>query len=244
MTEAATRRGLSGGALKCIAIAAMTVGHAAWVFLPGCRTDALTLSLHLIGRLAAPIMMFFIAEGYHHTRSVKKYIGRMLGFSLVSHFAYALLFEEPFLPFQTTAFNQTSILWALSMGLIALAVYHSKNLKPWQKAGAIGLCLAAAFCANWSTPAAGAVLFMGIHRGNFKRQMLWLALFMAFFAAVYAIFLNPVYGLLQMAVVAAIPLLRRYNGQRGAGGKGLQWFFYVYYPAHMLLLALVRIYTA
>jgi len=37
--------------------------------------------------------------------------------------------------------------------------------------------------------------------------------------------------------------LRCYNGQRGAGGKTMQWFFYLYYPAHMLLLALVRIFV-
>jgi len=235
-------RGLSGSALKLIAIVAMTVDHATWVFLPGYRTDGLTLALHMAGRLAAPIMMFFIAEGYHYTRDVKKYVGRMLAFAVVSHFGYALLFNKPLIPFQVLAFNQSGILWALAMGLISLAVYHSERLRTWQKCAVIGLCLLIAYPANWSTPAAAAVLFMGIFRGNFKKQMLGLVLCVAAYAVIYVHTIHPLYGLMQMAVVLAIPLLRCYNGQRGAGGKGMRWIFYVYYPAHMFILAYVKLY--
>jgi len=236
-------RGLSGSALKIIAIIAMTVDHSTWVFLPGYRTDALTLSLHIIGRLAAPIMMFFIAEGYHHTRNVKKYIGRMLFFALVSHFGYALLFNKSFLPAQFFLFNQTGILWAFSMGLIALAVYYNERLKPWQKLPLIVLCLLAAFPANWSTPAAAAVLLMGIFRGDFKKQMLGLTFCIAVYSAIFvATRSQMVYGLLQMLVVLAIPLLYSYNGRRGAGGKAMRWLFYLYYPAHMFILAYIRLY--
>ncbi|MCL2301258.1 MAG: conjugal transfer protein TraX [Firmicutes bacterium] len=233
-------RGLSGSALKLIAIVAMTVDHATWVFLPGYRTDALTLALHIIGRLAAPTMMFFIAEGYYHTRDVKKYAGRMLLFALVSHFGYGLLFNKNLVPFRVIAPNQTGILWGLSMGLIALAVYKSERLRAWQKWPLIGLCLLAAYPANWSTPAAAAVLLMGIFRGNFKKQMLGMTLCVAVYAAIYVLTIQPLYGLLQMTVVLAIPLLYSYNGRRGAGGKAMKWLFYVYYPAHMFILAFVK----
>jgi len=236
------RRGLSGSALKIIAIAAMTVDHATWVFLPGYRTDALTLTLHIVGRLAAPTMMFFIAEGYHYTRDVKKYIGRLLVFAVISHFGYALLFNKPMLPFQVIAPNQSGILWALAMGLISLAVYHSGRLKVWQKAVIIGLCLLAAYPANWSTPAAAAVLLIGIFRCNFKRQMLSLILCVAVYATIYTMTIHPLYGLLQMTVVLTIPLLRSYKGQRGAGGKAMRWLFYVYYPAHLFVLAYVKLF--
>ena len=235
-------RGLSGSALKLIAIIAMTVDHATWIFLPGYRTDVLALTLHIIGRLAAPTMMFFVAEGYHHTRDVRKYVGRMLAFALVSHFGYALLFNKPLIPFQVMAFNQTGILWAFAMGLISLAVYHSERLKPWQKWTVIGLCLFAAYPANWSTFAAAAVLLMGIFRGDFKKQMLSLTLCVAVYAAVYAMTVHPIYGLLQMTVVLAVPLLRGYNGQRGAGGKAMRWLFYVYYPAHLFILGYVKLF--
>ena len=235
------RRGLSGSALKLIAIAAMTIDHATWVFLPGYRTDALTLSLHLIGRLTAPIMMFFIVEGYFRTRSVKKYIQRMFLWALLSHFTYALLFEISFVPHGIV--NQTSVMWTFALGLTALAISKSEHpkLKRWHKIALVWLCALAAFPADWSTPAAVSILHMGLNRGRFKKQVAWFVLYMAMYAAVYAIWINPVYGLLQMGVVLAIPLWKLYNGKRGAGGKAMKWFFYAYYPGHMLILALLRI---
>lgn len=58
------KKGLSGNALKIIAIIAMTIDHVAWVLFPGYEMAPLTIVMHVIGRITAPIMMFFIAEGY------------------------------------------------------------------------------------------------------------------------------------------------------------------------------------
>ena len=71
------KQGLSGNQIKGIAIAAMTVDHLAWTLFPGYDTRWFVLLAHVIGRLTAPIMWFFIAEGYHHTRNVKKYACRL-----------------------------------------------------------------------------------------------------------------------------------------------------------------------
>ena len=61
-----------------------------------------------------------------------------------------------------------------------------------------------------------------------------------FYALVYFIFINKIYGALQMFVVLAIPLLNSYNGERGSW-KGMKWFFYLYYPAHLVLCGILRI---
>lgn len=45
-----------------------------------------------------------------------------------------------------------------------------------------------------------------------------------------------------MGVVLAIPILRRYNGQRGPNrtvNAFLKWFFYLYYPLHLLVIGLL-----
>ncbi len=58
---------LSGNALKVIAIIAMTIDHLAWMGIveySQAETPA-QIFLHCIGRLTAPIMFFFVAEGYH-----------------------------------------------------------------------------------------------------------------------------------------------------------------------------------
>ena len=44
--------------------------------------------MHIIGRLTCPIMCYFIAEGFHYTRSKARYAGRLLLLAVVSHFAY------------------------------------------------------------------------------------------------------------------------------------------------------------
>ncbi len=58
--------------LKLIAIIAMTVDHFTDLLYPGFPAEPAAVVLHLIGRLTAPIMWFFVCEGYHYTHDVKK----------------------------------------------------------------------------------------------------------------------------------------------------------------------------
>lgn len=44
----------------------------------------------------------------------------------------------------------------------------------------------------------------------------------------------------QIKLIATIPVLANYNGQRG-GWKGMKWFFYIYYPAHLVVIGLIRL---
>ena len=67
-------------------------------------------------------------------------------------------------------------------------------------------------------------------------MMLWVSAY----AAVYAVFINPIYGVLQLFVVLTIPLLKMYNGEQGTW-KGMRWFFYVYYPLHLIICGLLRL---
>jgi hypothetical protein len=75
-----------------IAIIAMTVDHAADLIFPGFPTHPVAIALHIIGRLTAPIMCFFVCEGFYYTRNLRKYMLRMLAFAVISHFAYCFAF--------------------------------------------------------------------------------------------------------------------------------------------------------
>jgi hypothetical protein len=237
------KTGLTSNTIKIIAIVAMTVDHIAWTFFPHYSLDAPILFMKIIGRLTAPIMMFFVAEGYYHTKNIKRYIFRLFVFAIISHFAYAIAFDKYFIPFKNSLFDQTSIIWALMLGLIALAIRESKTLKIkiWQKHILIFIIIWMAFPADWSAPAALAVLYMGISHGNFKKQMISLIICIGLYSIVYAIFLNIAYGILQMLIVLAIPILYQYNGQSGKW-RGMKWFFYIYYPAHMIIFGFIRIF--
>lgn len=234
------RLSLSGNALKVIAIIAMTIDHIAWIGIEE-YIQAETLPqifLHSIGRLTAPIMLFFVAEGYHYTRNYWKYLGRMAALAVVSHFAFCYFAQPSFNPFENLLFNATSIAWPLMWGLIFLKVWDTEKFSLWLK-----LLITAAGCvltvtSDWSCAAPLAILMVGRNRGNFHKQMLWLMAIVSLYAVAFFIFNNPTYGMVHMACWLTVPLLSLYNGQRGK----LRWlgkFFYWYYPAHMALIGLV-----
>lgn len=233
-------KSLNGNQLKVIAMVAMTIDHLISVTFPNYPTDWWIILLHVFGRMAAPIFWFFVAEGYYYTSDRKKYALRLLVFAVIGHFAYNFAFGIPFLPFRTSIFNQTSVIWALLGGLLALMIQDSEKLKEWQKIiGILGISLAT-FCADWSCIAVLAILSIGEHRGDFKKQMTGMMFWVFMYALVYAVFIHPVYGIIQMFACLTIPLLSRYNGKRG-NWKGMKWFFYVYYPLHLVVCGLVRI---
>ncbi len=103
----------------------------------------------------------------------------------------------------------------------------------------IGICLVS-FLSDWSSIAVMASFFIYLHRDNFKKQALDIVIWSAIYAAVYFIFLNKPYGLLQIFTFLSIPILSMYSGQRG-NWKGMKWFFYIYYPAHLIIIGIIRI---
>ena len=245
------KKTLDSNAIKLVAIAAMTVDHVAWWLFPGYPRAVLPLAMHIIGRLTCPIMCYFVAEGYHHTRDIRKYTARMFLFAVISHFAYVFASADfagwrSFIPFSSgSVLNQTSVMWSLAWGLVMLRVAGSRRIRRESlRVLLILLICLISFPADWSCIASLCVLAFGTNRGNFKKQMLWMVFYVALYALVYCLALDVVYGLLQMAVVLAIPILWLYNGKRSNSGKSsplMKWLFYVYYPLHLFVIGLLQL---
>jgi len=243
------KKTLNANAIKAIAIAAMTADHIAWMLFPGYPVEILPLALHILGRLTCPIMCYFIAEGYHYTSNIKKYTRRLFFFALISHFAYIFASADysgwrSFLPFSGgSVLNQTSVMWSLAWGLVMLRIADSQTLRQSAKTLWILLICLISFPSDWSCIASLCILAFGTNRGKFRTQMLWMVFYVAIYAAVYALALDLVYGLIQMGVVLAIPVLMCYNGQRGKDpriNKLLKWLFYLYYPLHLTVIGLIQ----
>lgn len=233
------RRCLNSNQLKLIAILAMTVDHLVWTIWPGYCREWYVMVLHMIGRITAPIMWFFVAEGYHYTRNRGKYAFRLFLLAIVSHFAYNFCFDIPFVPFQTSVFDQTSVAWSLAWGLVLLIVNDSDKFRDWQKVVITLVICVITFPSNWSCVAAMAVLFIGANRGVFRKQMLWMMIWSGVYGLVYFLFLDRVYGILQLFTCLSIPLLRMYNGERGSW-RGMGRLFYGYYPLHLAACGVLR----
>ena len=240
---------LNSNSIKIIAIIAMTIDHIAWCVFPGYSAEPLPVMLHILGRLTCPIMCYFIAEGYHYTKDVDKYTNRLFAFAFISHFAYVFMYSgltdwKAFIPFYYgDILNQTSVMWSLAWGLVMLRVAYSEKLKENIKPVLIILICLISFPSDWSCIASLCILAFGTNRGDFKRQMMWMIFYVSLYSVVYFFALDKLYGIMQMAVVLAIPILMMYNGQRGKNQRInhiMKWTFYVYYPLHLFVIGCIQ----
>lgn len=212
---------MKANTIKTIAIVAMLIDHIAWGFVSA--NSLLGIAMHLVGRTTAPIMCYFIAEGYFHTHDVKRYALRLGLFAVLSQISYIL--------FERGSWIQLNVIFGLLLGLCALLVWKEVDLL--RITVVVVVCFLAFLFSDWGAFAVLWVLAFGINHGNFKKQCLWFS--------VISLFVYPFYGqLFQFGVFLALPLLALYNGQRG-GGKYSKWGFYIFYPAHLLVLGLLRL---
>ncbi|MGG5315910.1 TraX family protein [Enterococcus sp. AZ072] len=223
---------LSANFLKYLAIAAMFLDHFASVFIPS--DQPIWFVMRVFGRLCAPIMCYFVAEGEFFTSNRKKYLQRLVLFALLAHFPYVIYFNLPL-------FDATSVLWGLALGLMALIFVKHSAANLGIKIAFVGLCCLLAIWADWNFVSVLWILGFGLFRGNFKKQML------SFLLIGIVFHLYPLlrdYGtadLYQIGIVLAIPVLALYHGRKGRGGKWMKWGFYLFYPGHLLLLELLKI---
>ena len=243
------KRTLNSNSIKIIAIIAMTIDHIAWLLFPGYPREIIPIAMHIVGRITCPIMCYFVAEGYHHSKDIAKYTQRLFLFAVISHFAYIFSSEsfvdwKSFIPFYYgEILNQTSVMWPLAWGLVMLRVAFSEKIRENIKPVLIILICLITFPSDWSCIASLCILAFGTNRGKFKTQMLWMVFYVALYAVVYFLALDNVYGLIQIAVVLAIPILAMYNGQRGSSkqmNQAMKWLFYIYYPLHLFVIGWIQ----
>ena len=227
--------------LKMIAIIAMTIDHICDLIYPGFPAELGAMGLHIVGRLTAPIMWFFVCEGYYYTHNVKKYMLRMGIFTVISHFAYCFAFGINLIPFSTGIFNQTSVMYPLFVSILVMWI-RDNNLpaKTQVKNVLIFVLILSTFPADWSCIAVLAILGMYKRRGNLKAQMKIMFLCVAIYSSVSFFFVNRYYAFAQIGVLLVYPILMQYNGKHGTA-KWMKWFFYLYYPLHLILIGILRI---
>lgn len=233
----------------------MLVDHIGWAFVD--TFSPLGQLMHLIGRFTAPLMCFFIAEGYYHTKNLSAYKKRLFIFVLISHFPFVidgvishppLYYESGKLTLNTELFTPlTSVILPLFLGLLALDVLKS-NRKSGVKAIALTGILLLSCIGDWMFFAVMWIIGFGMNRENRKKQFVW---YYMVASAEMLVFLLPVFmgamdisGVIWQLGVLVPPLfIMLYNGERGKGGKVFQYFFYWFYPAHLLVIGLLKWYV-
>lgn len=225
--------GLSADILKLIAIAAMTIDHIAWAFVP--TLSPAGIGMHFVGRITGITMFFFVAEGYHYTRNIKKYLLRMGIFAVVSWPAF-IYFEFGTLP-GPGHFYPFGVIYTLFLGLLALCAQH--NIKnPLLRVAAIIACIILSYWGDWPITGVVFILLFDLLRGHYKWQALACGVLVLLNMAEFLGYWQ--YLVIQSGQLLPLALLAFYNGQKGRLGSWSKWIFYIYYPLHLIVLGFIK----
>ena len=245
-TEENQIKGISGSTLKIIAMVTMFIDHIGAGFIEkgllpfliktyGAKAaivntwSVIDTIMRCIGRMAFPIFCFLIVEGYYHTRDVKKYLGRLFLFAIISEVPFDLAFMgrvwDP--SFQNVDFS-------LFLGLLAIVICDRVKLTGW-KHKLVSAC----------TLVGLGIIAMVMHTDYMFIAVLLIYIFYVFrqqepmrnIAGAVAL-LGA--GTIEIAGYVAFLPMHFYNGKRGLK---LKYVFYLFYPVHILVIALVRIYV-
>lgn len=228
--------------IKYIAMFTMLLNHIAHVFLT--RGTLAYELLEDIGYFTAPVMCFFLVEGYLHTRSKLKYGGRLFFFAILSQWPYLLAFR----------FGNLNMFFTLICCFLILVVLERVDSYLLQNLLCVLLILVTVI-SDWSVIAPLLTLLLAKNWEDEKRM--WASYVGA--AALFAVLnmLNYIYdqpgsltvwtvcralfsGLGILAAGAAVLVF--YNGQRAKRGQTFsKWFFYLFYPGHLIILYFVKL---
>ena len=162
-------------------------------------------------------------------------------FALISHFAYCFGFGIDPIPFSTGIFNQTSVMYSLFIAVVILWLHNSDvRMNQFLKFAVTFVLVWSAFPADWSCIAVLAILAMYRKRGNLKGQMISICIYVFLYGLVSFFFVSKVYAVELIGVLMVYPVLKNYNGERGKA-KWMKWFFYIYYPLHLIILGILRV---
>lgn len=223
---------LNGAQLKYLAFISMLMDHVNNAIITP-MLDGEGFLLHLsnifsiLGRIAFPVFVFFIVEGFFKTSNRKKYLGQLLIFGAIS--------EVPFDMFTSKVYynpNWNNMMFTLALSLITIWLIDFLKEKLHNKI-------------FWYALSIIIVVIFSLLAMQLSLDYDYHAVVAAY---IFYVFYNkPILG----AGLGCLSIIKElyyflgfsatimYNGQRG---KQYKWFNYLFYPVHLLILGILRFY--
>lgn len=195
--------------IQIVAALTMLIDHIGAVFFPT------VMGFRAIGRLSFPLFAFGIAQGVSYTHNFWNYLGRILLAAIVSQPIYMKLF----------GLSQWNPLFMLAWGALALHLWREEKKAP------VGILLLGS-------------VFVDMSYGWYG---VWTIFFFGFYAARESlcfygqVVLNALYGMQTGAWIQILSLFSFgfLDGKwriRALTRSLPRYFFYIFYPLHLLVL--------
>ena len=233
--------------LKIIAVTTMFIDHIAAIvgldYFSALQLDWLYIVMRSIGRISFPIFAFFVAEGWQHTKNKTKYFLYILIFAIISQPIYYFALNEQLF--------ELNILFTFCISILLFVIVD--NIKQYKSLTFIYICsIFAILMVVFMLDAMGITISYGVYgvllplifyilyNSNFPyhKLILWIIVAIAMILHWLIFYLvNPTCDILSFYTLFAllsIPVLLLYNGQKGK--HSLKWFFYIFYPTHLLII--------
>lgn len=234
---------IKGSTLKWIAIITMLIDHTGATLVYGMVTTAsahdyqfwnvLYWIMRAIGRLAFPIFCYLLVEGVKHTSNPTKYALRLLAFAFISDMPFDYAFFGGWI-----VWDHQNVFFTLFIGFVAIQC--GRYLEEWCTNSALKYLLVAVSTLAFMV---GADF---LHTDYGSMGVLTIVLIYYFpsilpdkrkgfgflFALIPLILTNPT----EVPALLDALVIRKYDGTRG---RQMKYFFYLFYPVHLLILGLL-----
>lgn len=210
-------KGINTFTLKVIALLAMLCDHLGHALFPE------LIILRIIGRISFPIFAYVLVEGFYYTRDVNKYMLRLGVIALLSEIPFDLMASQKILEF-----GHQNVFFTLFLGILMLYLM-SRMVNPLLQFAYAGIAMMAAEFLKTDYRYFGILIILWFYywRSNKWVKYLGVAAIMLLFKGWTGYF----------TALALVPIAL-HNGKRG---PKLKWFFYIFYPAHALVIGLLSL---
>lgn len=211
--------------IKLVACIFMVIDHVGFLFFPDIYV------LRLIGRLSMPLFAYCVARGFYYTSqkgTLNKYINRMAGFGIASQIPYMLMVNE--------IKANIGVLWFFSLVFLQIVESNKRTALNYLK---LFLIIIITTIAPMDFGLYGMCFLLILYYFDIKKTDI--NKYFLGYSVIHALYFikGLSYGFMQLftlPVLSLLAILKKYDNKIKLGKQ----FFYIFYPAHIMALVVIR----
>lgn len=211
--------------IKLIAFSLMIIDHVGRLFFP-----QVTIFV-ILGRLSFPLFAWLAAQGEKYTSDIKKYLFRLIVWGIITQPIYSkvyyLVFSVP---------SELNILFTLALGVITIRCTKLVESKLFKFLIVIAFMVVAELLRVEGRMSALILIYL-MSIIDLQSAKWW------FFFVGYRllfIYINQ-WSYVELFGIASVGIIALYNGEKGGGNKPFYKWFYPFYPLHLGILLLIKL---